>query len=638
MVAIYRFLAVLGCAVVLALTAAASAHAEKRVALVIGNSAYVHVPQLANPVNDARLMAETLRALGFALVGDGPQLDLNEIALRRVVREFSTKLQGADVGLFYYAGHAVEVRGSNYLVPVGANPAREADVDFQMLNTNLVLRQMESAGTKLNLVILDACRNNPFAGRGLRSAGSGLARMQTPEGTLISFATQPGNVALDGDDGNSPYTKALAQTMRKPGLGLFDVFNEVGLSVKRATAGNQQPWVSSSPISGGFYFAQRAIAVEPKSDKPTAAPPSDAARAWESVKDTKDKTLLQAFLDAFPDGFYAALARARLKQLSETNVAVGTFPAKARTFKPDTISVSPRVIPVGKWPEGIGWSGRDLWVAESGDRQIAQIDVEAGRVVRRVKVGRLPVGIFSSSGERIYVVVVTDKKIWEQKTGGRGHVFGQISDSPEAVTGDASTLYVLSWMGNNYAPSRVTRYDLSTGRRLESGTLIRAGQDIAIGGGNLWTVHVSNQNRSELLRLDLSSLQLNGQTSADGTLRKLVASDQAVFAGGYTQDGKGLVVTFDPQTGREVGRTVLDGEAVRGLILYDDYVVAIDRRGVISVLLANDLALRRTIRMDFNFGSNYPQTMALYGQSLAITTHRGIGQNGSLLIIPAWRP
>ena len=141
------------------------------------------------------------------------------------------------------------MNGSNFLVPVNANPTREADVDFQMVDVNVVLRQMEGSGTKLNLVVLDACRNNPFGGRGLRATEGGLAQMRAPEGTLISYATQPGSVALDGD-GNSPYTKALASTVRRAGLDIFQTFNQVGLSVKRATGGSQQPWVSSSPIDG----------------------------------------------------------------------------------------------------------------------------------------------------------------------------------------------------------------------------------------------------------------------------------------------------------------------------------------------------------------------------------------------------
>ena len=123
------------------------------------------------------------------------------------VQNFGRQVQGADVALFYYAGHGVQVSGANYLVPVSANPTREADVDFQMVDVNLVLRQMQGSGTRLNMVILDACRNNPFGARGLRASDGGLAQMRAPEGTLISYATQPGNVAQDGADGHSPYTE-----------------------------------------------------------------------------------------------------------------------------------------------------------------------------------------------------------------------------------------------------------------------------------------------------------------------------------------------------------------------------------------------------------------------------------------------
>lgn len=153
------------------------AHAEKRVALVVGNSAYRNVTPLDNPAHDAKLMADTLLSLGFTLVGGGAQLDLDKAGFDGAVQSFGNQLQGATVGLFYYVGHGVQVRGVNYLVPIGANPTKEADIDFQTLDTNLVLRQMEGAGTKLNIVVLDACRNNPFGGRGLRGTESGLAQM-----------------------------------------------------------------------------------------------------------------------------------------------------------------------------------------------------------------------------------------------------------------------------------------------------------------------------------------------------------------------------------------------------------------------------------------------------------------------------
>jgi hypothetical protein len=266
-------------ALLLLTIAALPAAAENRVALVIGNAHYRFIPSLTNPEGDARLMAKTLRELGFTLIGDGAQINLDKPALDEAIRSFGSRLRGADVGLFYYAGHGLQLRGINYLVPTGANPAREADADFELDDLSLVLRQMEASGTRLNLVMLDACRNNPFGGRGFRAIDAGLAQIRAPEGTLISFATQPGSIALDGADGNSPYTGALAQTIRKPGLGVFDVFNNVGLMVKKATGGEQQPWVSSSPIDGSFYFAAKEEEARPvpanlteSAGKPPTAP------------------------------------------------------------------------------------------------------------------------------------------------------------------------------------------------------------------------------------------------------------------------------------------------------------------------------------------------------------------------------
>jgi hypothetical protein len=260
------------------------AAAEKRIALVIGNSAYRNITPLDNPSRDASLVAETLSGLGFTLVGGRAQLDLDKPAMDNAVQTFGRQVQGADVALFYYAGHGVQVSGSNYLVPTSANPTREADVDFQMTDVNLVLRQMQGSGTRLNLVILDACRNNPFGTRGLRSSDGGLAQMRAPEGTLISYATQPGSVALDGSDGHSPYTKALATAVKQPGLDVFQTFNQVGLAVKRETGGAQQPWVSSSPIDGTFYFVAPAVqssslvaAIEPGAGSGGLRPDPDRA-------------------------------------------------------------------------------------------------------------------------------------------------------------------------------------------------------------------------------------------------------------------------------------------------------------------------------------------------------------------------
>ncbi len=308
------------------LCALAPARAEKRVALVIGNSAYIAVSPLRNPASDARLIAETLAALGFTLTGGGAQIDLDKSALDRAVQRFGDDLQGADVGLFYYAGHGVALHGANYLVPVDANVTREADTDFRMLNVNLVLQQMDPAdrpGGRLNVVILDACRNNPFGGRGLRSADRGLSVMQAPGGTLISFATQPGAAAQDGDADHSPFTKALADSVRKPGLGLFNTFNDIGLAVKQATGGAQQPWVSSSPINGEFYFAGL-----PAAGPAASAAATEAERMWPLVQHSTNLEAIDDYIRRFGAvPIYGPLARAHREEAAKVAKVVTPPPA-----------------------------------------------------------------------------------------------------------------------------------------------------------------------------------------------------------------------------------------------------------------------------------------------------------------------
>ena len=321
--AIFAFL----CCAAMSVAAILPANAEKRVALVVGNSAYRNVPPLTNPANDAKLIADTLQSLGFELVGGSAQIDLDKPGFEAIVKRFGTMMLGADVGLFYYAGHGVQVHGENYLVPVSANPEREADVDFEMLDTTLVVRQMEGAHTRLNLILLDACRNNPFGTRASRATSRGLAQMEAPEGTLISFATQPGNVASDGEDGDSPYTKALAQTVKKPGLGIFEVFNQVGLEVKKQTGGSQQPWLSSSPIGGSFFFsgppeAQPALLAT----APAHAEPNEAQQVWGTIQNTTSVAVLKRFIQQFPASFYSDIARTRLDELKKSQVPAPSAP------------------------------------------------------------------------------------------------------------------------------------------------------------------------------------------------------------------------------------------------------------------------------------------------------------------------
>jgi uncharacterized caspase-like protein len=288
--------------------------AQRRVALVIGNGAYQHLPRLENPVSDAKLIAKTLQSLGFQLIGGQAQTDLDRAGFERAIRQFGKELTGGSVGLFYYAGHGLQFQGANFLVPVTADPVTAADVDFELIDANTALKQMEASGSELNLVILDACRNNPFGGRGLRDAGQGLAVMRAPRGTLISYATQPGNVAMDGTTGHSPYTAALAEMVHRPGLPVLEVFNDVGLAVDQATGGRQQPWVSSSPLEGVFYFlGPTTVNITP----PAPAQPSLEAETvfWQSIAQSSNAADFDEYLRQYPEGRFAGLAHNRLAAL-----------------------------------------------------------------------------------------------------------------------------------------------------------------------------------------------------------------------------------------------------------------------------------------------------------------------------------
>ena len=222
---------------------------ERRVALVIGNSAYKDSP-LLNPVNDARGMAAALRGLGFEVVfGE----NLSQADMKRSIRAFGEKIRNGGVGLFYYAGHGAQVKGSNYLIPVGSTITSEEEVEYESVDVGLVLAQMESAHNRLNIVILDACRNNPFA-RSFRSTQKGLASIDAPAGTLIAYATAPGSVASDGSGGNGLYTQELLKYMKQPGLSIEQLFKQVRASVRSRSEGKQTPWESSSLV-GDFYFS-----------------------------------------------------------------------------------------------------------------------------------------------------------------------------------------------------------------------------------------------------------------------------------------------------------------------------------------------------------------------------------------------
>ena len=229
---------------------------EKRIALVIGNGDYLQSP-LANPVNDARSMARALRSAGFDVIL-GENLS-NKTEMKRLIRDFGFKLNKGGVGLFYYAGHGIQVEGFNFLVPVNAIINNEEEVEYEAVDAGFVISQMEAADNRLNIVILDACRNNPYA-RSFRSSKQGLSGMSAPTGTLIAYATSPGSVAIDGSGVNGLYTQELLAQISKPDLQIESVFKNVRGEVVKKSYGKQTPWESSSLI-GDFYFYPENVSL-----------------------------------------------------------------------------------------------------------------------------------------------------------------------------------------------------------------------------------------------------------------------------------------------------------------------------------------------------------------------------------------
>jgi hypothetical protein len=248
----------------------------RRIALVVGNSKYQNVRPLPNPANDANLMANTLKKLGFELVGQKALVNLDKHDFDTAIQSFGHRLPGSSVALFYYAGHGFQIDGKNYLVPVTAKLTYDkTDLDFQMVDAQTILNEMDTGDKRLNVMVLDACRDNPFHGtgeNGTRSlGGSGLAELKAPQGTLISYATAPEHVALDGDGPDSIYTAALAQSIQIPGIKIQEAFNNVGVAVLHQTSSAQQPWISSSPIEGAFYFVpDSAPSIPPGAPPPTS--------------------------------------------------------------------------------------------------------------------------------------------------------------------------------------------------------------------------------------------------------------------------------------------------------------------------------------------------------------------------------
>ena len=327
---------------------AGSVLAAPRAALVIGNASYAHAPALANPLNDAADVGAALERLGFKVT----RLENAGYAeLRRGLQEFALAASASEVAVVFYAGHGIEVDRRNFLVPVDARLASDQDVEFEAVPLELVSRAVERA-SGLRLVILDACRENPFAvsmqrAGATRSIGRGLARVEPSGETLVAYAAKEGTVAADGAGRNSPYSEALLAQLEEPGLEVGLMFRRVRDAVLAVTGGRQEPFVYGSLSSRGVYLAAKP-APSPVTGAVTGASAPDSPGShritaerellfWESVKDSRDPSDIRLYLERYSGGTYEALAHNRLKRLEglakSTGPSVSTPKAPSKSAR-----------------------------------------------------------------------------------------------------------------------------------------------------------------------------------------------------------------------------------------------------------------------------------------------------------------
>ncbi|MFM6993475.1 MAG: caspase domain-containing protein, partial [Rhodoferax sp.] len=302
--------------------AAASFHAEAqapldvRIALVIGNSAYAAAP-LVNPANDARAMGETLRGLGFDVV---ELRDAQKAQMAEAIAKVRTALQGKQgIGMLYYAGHGLQLDWQNYMVPVDAKMSKAADVPEQAVNINSVIDAFKGAGNRMNILVLDACRDNPFAGT---ASGKGLAQLDAPPGTFLAYATAPDNVAEDGDakGGNGLYTQYLLEELKKPVAKIEDVFKRVRFNVRQKSQGRQIPWESTSLEDDFFFNTGKVVAVAKLSENDKENAFNAEKMDWDRIKDGRNTDDFFAFLKKYPSGFISEQAQAVLERLQKAKV------------------------------------------------------------------------------------------------------------------------------------------------------------------------------------------------------------------------------------------------------------------------------------------------------------------------------
>jgi hypothetical protein len=348
------------------------AFADKRVALIIGNSAYKHAPALPNPVNDAAAMSVLFRTAGFDVIEARQNLSVTEI--RRVLRDFTDNVRDADIAVVFYAGHGMELDGTNYLIPVDAKLERDVDVEDETVSVDRLVKMLEPA-KRLRLVILDACRDNPFSKTmkrtlGARAFSRGLAKVEPASSdTLIAFAAKAGSTASDGNGDNSPFTTALLKNIAVPGLDLRIAFGRVRDDVMKNTNNKQEPFVYGS--LGGTTVALVPPLAEPAgpSSSSIAAPPmlgpstnpaADIRKDYELAAQIGTKEAWEAFLSIHKIGLYADYARSQIAKLNTEEAKKPKQPTAPVPKAPQSTAETPRSAPKADTPKAnAATSGRN---------------------------------------------------------------------------------------------------------------------------------------------------------------------------------------------------------------------------------------------------------------------------------------
>lgn len=441
----------------------------KRIALVIGNSAYENVGLLPNTVNDAELMTSALESSGFEVI---KIIDADLKTMRKAMLDFGRALRGgAEASLFYYAGHGVQVNGENFLLPVSADIKDQEEIEFEGINVNAFLRVMKSSDSDVNIVVLDSCRNNPFAGS-FRSVSRGLAPVRAPRGTYIAYATAPGDVAYDGKGKNSYYTAALAKAISTPGLEIAHVFRKTRESVILETDEKQIPWESSS-ITGEFFFTE-----------PTSSPEDSAARKeiiaakmWRTVSENESIEKLQKFIRQHADTTFAKLARERIQRLENRTERVAVNAPTRKTGKSSSATASSSALAFEAAKRIGTMRGWLLYLSKFADNKVyaelGQVALnELGAIGSRTSGGPfedLEVGLGLSRAQHIEV---------QKRLAARGYnvgkpdgIFGRNTRAQILLYQGATGLAKTGYLSPKFLKSLDLRYEPGSAKNFTSGQL-----------------------------------------------------------------------------------------------------------------------------------------------------------------------